>query len=196
MPKIETMHFKDMPSPGLKGVKGGSGIKGVKKTHIKDLNTLTEDKEFKIRNSALIKLKRMEGDQDEDEWVNFVERKGEDKIVKVLKERANISQVWEAVCGGDGELTIEMSEGIEFVLKHGFMPTSAKEANNLAFTYPNLAFRVIADDSSPASLKVRALLAADPEKESAFKLKMREWYDDHGIDVASQATFDYIQWKA
>ena len=24
---------------------------------------------------------------------------------------------------------------------------------------------------------------------------MREWYDDHQIDVASQATFDYIEWK-
>jgi len=78
------------------------------------------------------------------------------------------------------------------------MPTSAQKAKNLAYTYPNVAFRVIADDTSPASLKVRALLAADPEKESAFKLKMREWYDDHHhqIDVASQATFDYIGWEA
>jgi len=99
------------------------------------------------------------------------------------------------VCGGDGDATIEMSEGIEFLLMHNFMPTSAQKAKNLAYKYPSVAFRVIADDTSLASLKVRALLAADPEKESAFKLKMREWYDDHPIDVASQATFDYIGWE-
>jgi hypothetical protein len=189
MPKIE-----DLPSLGLKGVKG---VKGVKKTesHLKDLNKLTEDKEFKMCNSALKKLEKMEGDQDEDEWVNFVERKGEDMIVKSLKARANISQVWKAVCGGDGNANIEMYEGIEFVLKHDFMPNSVEKTMNLAFKYPNLAFRVIADDTSSASLKLRALLAADHENENAFKLKMREWYDDHKIDVASQATFDYIGWN-
>jgi hypothetical protein len=191
MPKIE-----DLPSLGLKGVKGVKGVeKGVKKTesHFKDLNKLTEDKEFKMCNSALKKLEKMEGDQDEDEWVNFVERKGEDMIVKSLKARANISKVWNGVCGGDGNANIEMYKGIEFVLQH-FMPTSAKEAKDLAYKFPNVAFRVIADDTSPASLKVRALLAADHENENAFKLKMREWYDDHQIDVASQATFDYIGW--
>lgn len=191
MPKIETMHFKDML-----GLGGGKGVKGVKKTesHFKDLNKLAEDKDFKMCNSALKKLERMEGEQDADEWETFVERRGEDNIVRCLKERATISQVWKAVCAGDGDAIIEMSEGIEFVLKH-FMPTSAETTMNLAFKYPNIAFRVIADDQSTASLKVRALLQAGSEAdEEAFKSQMHEWYDDHQIDVASQETFDYIGW--
>jgi len=117
MPKIDMLV---KPSPGLKGVKG---VKGVK-----DRNTLIKEKEFdkevKTCYNALKKLKRMEGDQDTDEWETFLGYKGEDKIVKVLKERANISQVWYAVCDGDGDATVEMYEGIEFVLKHECMPPS------------------------------------------------------------------------
>jgi hypothetical protein len=186
MPKMESII---KPSPGLK-----AGLKGVK-GGVRNLKKLTEDKEFKMCNSALKKLQSTEGDQDADEWDAFVERKGEDTIVHCLKEHATVFRIWRALCGDDGDANIEMSEGIEFVLKHDLMPTSAILTMRLAVTYPNVAFRVIADDTSPASLKVRALLAADPENESAFKTKMREWYDDHPIDVASQATFDYIEWK-
>jgi hypothetical protein len=142
---------------------------------------------------SLQKLSTLESNQDDIEWENFVDRKGEGQVVAALKE-CSVSKVWKNVCCDDGETPLEMRQGSDFVLAH-FMPTTVEEIMYMGKKYPNLAFLVIVDEPCLASKKARELLATNADMENEFKVLMNEWYNDKSIDVSSQFTLDYINYS-
>lgn len=196
MPKMATHRVADARSDTWRNVKPIQTCAITSSASLsKGLSEIVDDKSKKMCKRALFKLMMMQCDQDSTDWESFVKRCGEDKIVEALKENTTVKKVWFHACGGDSNETIEIYDGIEFVLKH-FMPSSLDSAMTMSLKFPNLAFRVIVDDSSEASMKVRAMLASDPEKEAAFKREIRKWYEEKEgtIDLLSQSgdTLPYI----